>query len=518
MRLEVSQVQSSGFVEVTAYHGDEKLVWSTKAYSKVKLENPKRIFDEINAFWEWAGPEVQHAVWECYKQIKANLDMVADNWHIGHNVRFYVNQMYAHMPMERFKQWLLTVGNLHIPPDIQDRITEDSRYKDADQTYLKSDYINLATVGLAVRPMVPIWGEYIDSVSENDQQKELEALGLMHGTEVLNWPYDSTAVDKLLNYINQRIDDQAIPMASLWKGMGSAEIPSMMLARAIVRRLTIIPMCDSSGMSIIANIFWYVRSNLKPVDRTTADRVNDKRVEGSGGGDEEDKTSFIEAHKIKHKITLGDAAGFENYARNMAGMAQKIDPSVDLNLLQLCMRQIMVVENKPIAEHQIRLAQWVMARAYSAKAYNHIPKESINQLLATSQALLWHWGFLDIAVLMQVEQYMQPGQSAPFLTASARSGSRIPPKYKEELDILFPHKKPQRVKNDADIEARTENYAAIAINNVTAAIRQATWIYHGPADLHRLAGQEAGQNLVIVGNDLKSRITELVIHLARLNQ
>lgn len=517
MKLVVSQVQGQGFVEVTAQHGDQKLVWSTKAFSKVKLDNPSRIFEEINAFWEWAGPETEQAVWECYVKVKENLDMVADNWHIGNNIRFYLNQMYSHMPMERFRHWLLTVGNLHIPADIQEEITEESRYSDADQTYLKSDYINLATVGLAVRPMVPIWGEYIDAVSENDQHKELEALGLVYDTEILDWPRESTVVDKLLNYINRRIDDQSVSMASLWKGLGTAEIPSLMLAKAIVRRLTIMPLRDSNAPSIIANIFWYVRSNLKPVDRTTADRVNDKRVEGSGGGDEEDKTSFIEAHKIKHKITLGDAAAFEAYAKNMAGAAQKVDPTVNLELVKLCMQQIMVVENKPISQHQIRLAQWVMAKAFPARAYAHIPKATINQLLASAQALMWHWGFLDLAVLMQVERYFQP-DSAPFLTAHTRTGSRIPPKYKEELNILFPHMKPLRVKPDTDAEGRSDNYAAIAINNVTADIRQSAWTYHGPAELHRLAGQPSGQSLVIVGNDLKARITELVIHLVRVNQ
>ena len=178
MRLEVSKVQSSGFVEVSARHKDhDPLIWPAGAYGKVRLNDPTAVFNEINAYWEMCAPEVQDMIWECYAAANATIRSVVDSHYVAQNVRFYVNKMYSLMPMESIKRWLLIHGNLHVPSEIQDSITEGSRYTDEGQTYLKTDYINLAIFSLAIRPMLPIWGAYIDLINDNQKGKELEALG-----------------------------------------------------------------------------------------------------------------------------------------------------------------------------------------------------------------------------------------------------------------------------------------------------------------------------------------------------
>lgn len=516
MRLEVTQVQGGGFVLVTAYHGDKSLSWPCKAYSKVKLADPSKVFDEINAYWEWAGPEVQQKVWDCYEQIKSALDQIVDNYTIGRHVRHYVNVMYSAMPMQSFMKWLLTMGNLFIPADIQDKITDDSRYNRTEQTYLRVDYINLATVALALRPMLPIWGEFIEQTSDNDQYKEMESVGLIAETELMTWPEPESAFDKLNNYIRFCTEDTPITLSNLWKGMGSAEIIGWLQSKVVVRRLTIVPLCDHTSHSIISNVYRYVKSNIKPVDRSTADRVNEKRPEG-GGGEEDDKTSFLESYKIKQRIADGDAVMFEDATLNMVGLVQSVDPTVDLNLLIETTAHLDEMGPHRVHPHQIAIAQWVMAKTFPARAFFHIPKIAVNRLLASAQALLWHWGYHELAVFMQVSLLPQDND-LPHLTRPAKSGSRIANRYKEELNVLFPYVKPQRVGKSDDPDGKSDNMAALAINSVTADIRSSIWTYHGPADLYRLANQPQGQNILVVPQTLKNTITELVIHLAKLNQ
>jgi hypothetical protein len=521
MRLEVSQVQGNGFVEVTARHGDESLVWQSKAYSKVKLPNPSKVFDEINAYWEWAGPETQQKVWDCYVKIKEILRDIVDNMYVAQHVRFYVNEMYKAMPMASFMRWLLTVGNLFIPSDVQDKITKDSRYTRTEQTYLRPDYINLATVALAVRPMLPLWGEYIEQASDDDLHKEMEAVGLIAETELMTWPQPPqaamSAFDKLNAYIRFCTEDTPITLGKLWSGMGSSEIIDWLQSKVIVRRLTIVPLCDHTSHSIISNVYRYAKSNIKPVDRSTTDRVNEKRPEG-GGGEEDDKTSFLESYKIKQRIADGDAVMFSVATENMAGLVQTVDPTIDLNLLLATSEHIEEMGRCQINPHQIILAQWVMAKAFPPRAFYHIPKMSVVRLLATTQALLWHWGFHELAIYMQVDMLQQSDQMLAGLTKAPKSGSRIANKYKEELALLFPHVKPQRVRQNDDPDSRSDNMAALAINTVTAEIRSSTWEYHGPRELYRVANQPEGRNILVVSTNLKNSITELVIHLAKLNQ
>lgn len=530
MHLEVSQIQGSGFVEVTARHGDQHIVWPAKAYSKVKLVEPLRVFDEINGYWAWLGKDAQDKVWECYVQIKAILDQIVDNLHIGQAVRFYVNEMYKAMPMDGFKQWLLTVGNMHFPPEIQDRLTEDSRYNKSDQTYLRGDYINLATLGLALRPMLPIWGEYIEQTSDNDMYKEMAAIGLVAETEICTWPdkpdaaqgyltqAPTSAFDKLHSYVRFCTEDTPVTLGNLWKGMGSAEIPVWLQSKVMVRRLTIVPLCNANSHSIIANIYRYAKSNIKPPDRSTSDRVNEKRPEG-GGGDEDEKTSYLESYKIKQRISSGDATTYAVNTRNMAQLAQKVDPTFDMNLLTLTAGRLEEVSRYEVQPHQILIAQWVMAKAFPARAFYHIPREAVVRLLATSQALLWHWGYFDIAVFMQVRLHMTSDQMLPHLTKSTKSGSRISARYKDDLGTMFPHVKLlRRGRADLDAEADSENRAALAINFATAAIRSSTWTYLGPIELHRIAQQPEGHQQLIVPQTIKNTITELVLHLANLNR
>ncbi|MFO5795380.1 hypothetical protein, partial [Klebsiella pneumoniae] len=71
------------------------------------------------------------------------------------------------------------------------------------------------------------------------------------------------------------------------------------------RRLTILPLNDATSHSIVSNMFRYVKSNLNPAERSTADRVNDKRPD-KGGIDDDDKTSFIESHKTKQRVNAGE--------------------------------------------------------------------------------------------------------------------------------------------------------------------------------------------------------------------
>lgn len=520
MRLEISQIQNNGFVEVVAIHGDQRLVWSTKAYAKVKLQRPERVFDEINAYWATLDSATQDYIWEQYVKIKETIAIVVDSFHISKNVRHYVREMYRVMPMQSFLKWLLSQTTLFIPSDIQDRITSDSRYKSTEQTYLRSDYIDLATVALAVRPMLPIWGEYIDKVVSQGSFEEMEAAGLIDGTELMTWPQSETklaALDKLNLYIRFCTEDTPVSLGNLWRGMGSAEIIDWLQSKVIVRRLTIVPLSHESAHSIIANVYRYVKSNIKPADRSTTERVTEKRPEGNGG-DEDDKTSFLEAYKTKLRLTNGDAVGYEVDTENMALLAQKVDPTVDLNLLVYTTANLEDLTFVQPSEHQIRLAQWVMAKAFSPRAYYHIPETAVNNLLATTQALLWHWGFQELAVFMRVKEFYNLDQPYASTPRTPKSGSRIGGRFKEELNQLYPHMKQQRPKPNEEPGARLENRAAIAINTVTAAIRSKTWIYQGPQELYRLAGQPEGRNILVIPTNLKDIITQMVIHLATINQ
>lgn len=520
MQLQVSEVQASGFVAVATHHKGHTIQWPSKTYSKVRLEAPAAVFDEINEFLAWLPVKDQDKIFESYVKIKEMMTMVADNLHIANSVRYYIKEMYSVVPMESFKKWMLTQGKLVVPSDIQEKIDKDNRYNKTDNTYLKADYINLAILALATRLMVPIWGEFVDQAVDNDY-KEMEAVSLIDGTELLTWPEEMPAWTKLEEYITFFSNDNSALLSNLWKGLGSAEIPECLLAKVAVRRLTICPLTGPHSHSIIANIYRYIRNNTNAPERTTQDRVTKKRPDESGGEDD-DKVSIAESYKIKQRVSNGDAKLFEIATRKMLHNCKDIDPTIDERLIRLCCNEEFLNDVALLNEihpHQTRIAQWVMQRVFPPRAFHLIDLLSTLRLFGCTQALLWHWGYNDLAALMFVEVMHDSDQMMPNLTRNPKLGARITPVYKEDLNQLFPYYKPVRQKlSDMNPENAHVNKAVIAINNLTALIRSSNWYFRGPQELYKAAGYPEGHNLVVVPQSIKNTITEMVIHVAHLNQ
>lgn len=526
MRLEVIQVQGNGFTRVAAVHNNQRLTFSTKTYGKIKLANPEAVFDEINGYWSYLPEEAQEAIWNIYAEVKEYLDNVLDSFDVVRIIRNYVNQLYQYMSMDTFSHWLLVRGNLYIPSDIQDVISDEARYPRIDQTYLKEDYINLAALAIALRPMLPIWGEFIDPErqgSTDEMYKEMEAISLIRETELFHWPHHKPAFEKLQNYIRITVEENVVSLGMVWKGIGTAELPLWLQSKVMVRRMPIVPLCDyNSPHSLIANIYNYVQSNLKPTERRTSDRVTEK-TSNDNTADEDDKTSFLEGYKVKQRVPTGDAVLFNVYSENMVGILLDVDPTANIELLHQTTQMLDKMASLQIHTHQIYLAQWILAKAYPPRAFYHINKVSVNRLLAVTQALLWHWGFLDVACFVQVERISSTLQEVPGITQRPRGGSRIARKYDNELMELYPHTKPQKANlkaRDVSIDSinRSSNFAAIGINTLTHEIHRYDWFYHGPEQLKALTTQPEGRGILMVPPKFKDQVTELVIHLAKVNR
>jgi hypothetical protein len=313
------------------------------------------------------------------------------------------------------------------------------------------------------------------------------------------------------------VDGEPLSLARAFAGMSSTDVRVLLQSKVLVRRLTIIPLNDPASHSIVANIFRYVTTNMTPAERSTADRVAKKLPEG-GGGDDEDKTSFIESHKTKGRISPGDIEAYNVDAMDYELLAEEVDPTICKIKLKQCISCIQQVGNLEIRPHQILIAQWVMAKAYPSRAFYHISKLPVNYLLATAQALLWHWGFKDVAILMQVEPLRHGEHNSTTQLSQTRQGSRIANRFRPQLDELFPHMKLQKTPQNGSETPKPENMAGLSINSCNQSVRSSNWVYHGPDQLFTEAGQAMHNRVLIIPQTIKHTLTEVVIHLAQINQ
>lgn len=550
MEFQISERRGEGFQEVSLHHKKDVLRFATPLFSKVKLANVDGVFGDFNAFLKGLSPKTHDVVWDYYRTIHEILvdpndmkdpgsESVATNtFLIQENIR-RITECFR---MDDLKAFLLTKTNLFIPADTLDHIDQSKgRYPDPDQTYLKNDYINLATLSLALRPLIPIWGEFLNQGGlglGDDLYKELEAYSLIANTELLTWPnhqqvkadgyFEPGAKDKLERYIEIRVANpngkglgkagnaDAMKMF-LWKGVPSSEVAIRLLAMVFLRRLTIIPLTDHRvGANIIANVHNYVKTKLTPQDMG-ADRIEAKKSEDSNISEEDsDNTGVLEEYKIKQKAAEGDIVLHEVYSKDMVGMATHIDPTINLKLLEQCIKTMGRADEVRVNEHQILLAQWVMAKAFPARAFRYIHKPATLRLLTTTQALLWHWGFFDLACLMLVKRVdMEQGGIVMGLTEGTQPLVRYNRDRQDEMVTYFPHQYPVSGRNP---DPKQGNVAVIGAQELTKLIFSGTWEYLGPQALYREANQPEGRRLLTVPLDIKNNISEMIIKLAEINQ
>lgn len=526
MRFRVSQVQGNGFTAVAVEHQGIELEWSARAYSKVKLVDPNRVFKELNEYLETVDAHTLGRMFQSYEEVHKLFRLGYDPTMLAPSLVHHIGEINKHLPMGKLRRWLMTIGNLHIPSDVQESITVDSRYNKRVQTYLKSDYINIATEALATQAMVPIWGEYMDQCTDQELYKENHVVGLISETEMANWPMNETDLlgeeiqtvfDKLASYIKYCVDDEPLSLARCFAGMSSTDVRELLQSKVLARRLPLIPLNDPTSHSIVANIFRYVTTNMTPAERSTADRVAKKLPEG-GGGDDEDKTSFIESHKTKGRISPGDIEAFNVDAIDYELLAEEVDPTICKVKLRQCINCVQQVGQLEIRPHQILIAQWVMAKAYPARAFYHVSKLPVNYLLATTQALLWHWGFKDVAILMQVEPLRHGDHNSTTQLSQTRTGSRIANRFRPQLDESYPHMKLQKTPQNGTETPKPENMAGLAINSCNQSVRSSNWVYHGPDALYAEANQVTHNRVLIIPQTIKHTLTEVVLHLAQINQ
>lgn len=485
---------------LTMEHAGQTLVWNADSYDRLARGEIEGIFREINSYWLSRPIAEQNAIFETYQKIHEVFETIFDSKRLHARLTDLTKELLDLHPLEEIRYWINVKSNLQIPASMKESyaVTDPQ-----ERTYLRSDYAGLMVLSLGLRPMVPVWGEYIRRIKEEsgNEYKEYVAMGLLAKTQQIR----SQPMQRLETYVEAWVGQDDITVASVLGGLGSSELPGWLLSQVLVRRLVLVDIGKSNDSNnLISNAYSAIRSSIDTLSRRFNGNVGDKRKDNEEMRD--DNTSYMELYKIKQTISDGDLVTLSVYAEQMDKILQKIDPSADLGRLQACY-DALVAGNPEISTHHLTLVQWTIRRVLPPRSIPSLTKAALMRVLAVTQCLLWHWGFTDLALLSTAKPYVSNRDVAGMFESRAR----IPKEAVARLVELYPHYQDIGSKQATD---RQLNVACRAIDLLAKTITRTDWEVIAPEELLRSSKTPLRSRRMIVPADIKAQLADLVIFLA----
>lgn len=483
---------------LTSHQGQE-LEWSGSMLNRTSFKNLDNLFNPINGFIASWPADKQQALWECYVEAYELMRTQGELRLLFGKLKKVVKRMYDLFTYDQLRYWVLGYGSIYIPENIYDQYDGNPE----DRTYLINDYKELAVLAVSLELMVPVFYQFI-FINKNvgNNHKEQYAYGLLGDT----WIETTPGAQRLRSYVEANIAREAISVASVCFGLSSTELPDHLYCRAIVKKVALseVTVVDVNS-SIISNVYHYLRNTYKSLDRsfTAGDgKLNPKHNPTDRGGDE-DNMSIAETYKVKQEISDGDLIPQSIYTENYMQMTHAIDPTVPPELVEMCIRNAWKLELDPIAPHQMTLVQWVMSKVLSPRAIPNLDKPSLLRTIGATQALMFHWGFKELAVLLTATAYNWEEESAMF---TVESRSRISSDAVQKLVGLYPYSTRQSGKTSD----RQTNAACRAIDALALEMSTNYWAVYVPVEKVNEFRFEF-DNVITVPADVKSQLVRLLM-------
>jgi hypothetical protein len=494
MRLSISEVDKS----VITDHNGQQQSWNVDVFDRTRLQDLLDAFRDVNGYWAKLSDRRQEAIWRCYVAMHEVLSEESQATVLIDKLMPIVQRLYDQMTFEEMSRYLAIHGNIIYPATIKDEYDQDDTSH--ARTYLKRHYKDLVIMSALLRPMIPIWGDFIRKIQSEagSKYKEYVALRLLKRANIIG----SIPMQRLVQYIEASIAGVDESTSAIIAGLSTADLPEWLLAMVVIRRIAVgeIDATEERG-SLISNIFGFVNNTLQGLDRKMGG-IKAKKPTARLDSEEESK---FEEYKVKQPIAAGDIATFTKFSSEIQRVVLAIDPTADISLIQQCMHELLPLQQMDIKDHHILFCQWVLDAAIPPQAIETLAKPSLINNMIAVKVLLWSWGMHELALLATG---MHVVNSEGILLIQESRG-RIPNVLGDQLAELYPH-------IVSESSTGRSNNIRLVITKVTRMISQHQWVVTLPEGSRHMQPRYASDTGVMyIPQNLSELLARLVI---RLNQ
>lgn len=491
-------------------HGNQDIGWTTEFVERTNVDRTEEsatdIFEQLNGYWASLPPEKQNAIYNIYFRIKRTFYETDDSVSLTKALQPLIAQLLEYHNLEDILHWIDFKSMIKWPTMAEKYDTEKTG-NTPDKTYLKEEYRWLVAMSIALRAVVPVWGEFLFRTrrASGTTWKEYYAFLLLSKSNLYHHP----AMEKLRRYVASQIPTDKTMPGAIIGGISSEDFPTWVLALVVVRRVVV---GDIRGMdpavSLVTFIFRFIHGKVRSQDNSFVGMVKDKTPE-SQSGDNESNLSKLEGYKVKQESSQGDIESIDYYAQQVEQVAKKICPDIDLGLVFQSLEQARKLSGQKIWDPQLALAQWVIKPAISPRALLYLKSNTVLTVMAIAQACLWHRGYHDLAALVLARAVSNEDELQLNIIVSQ---ARIPDKKKEELDALYPYQRRAGGKQKQD---KQKNPAVLAIESIAKGFKENVWSLSVPEDWLERLNMNSYDRRFAVPSDIKVKLAELVTAVAK---
>lgn len=420
-------------------HKGEQAKFVISNYQKKNFQEEHDVFEHLNEYWKWLPENQQDTIFQIYKDFDAIFNSFASRDEIRAELIEKTNELMSYHTLNNVERFILHHSDIRIPSHIVVSYKDDINTNTTrDKTYIRADYHKLIVMCLALRCMLPIWGQEIHRIRRDvgNRYKETQAFELISQTEILQ----SEAYAKLSTYVEGIIEKDKENTSMIIEGISPERYGEWVVSMICVLRLTIgdIRGIEDPTRDMCRYIFRFITQKVRNNDGNNENGIRDKMREPAGS-DGENKTSTIERFKQTTDITVGEEAELQMSLEDPFAVARSMEARVTDELLDSCLQSVQMLKNARIAQPQETLVAWLLKQITTPYATEHVEEETLIDLIGTMEAVLWARGHEYLALL--ISAYPVNDESIQVISGG-ESRARIPAEMLDEIEKYYPCTRP----------------------------------------------------------------------------
>lgn len=508
MRFDVAEISRKGISKIRISYEDQSIDVEVPSYASAAIIRREEMFDELNTFLSTFSKADRKTLWELFlKSTELLSEEFRSSYMVRDGLEEVVKGIYEIVTYQRLKSWVDHAG-LVIPPDVSDKFEEftpEGNRNYRSRTYIREDYIDMVALALGLRLMIPIWGTYVNTVAVHGGNgfKESEVVKLIEQAGLQFWP----PYRRMLEYIDASIDKE-VSMTMVMATLSSAETPRHLMAMALVRKISIGPISSAVAQESLARIlFNYVTGTHQRMDDRFKPMIGTVHAKRSRlDRNDEDNSSVLDGYQQATEITEGDRQLIEVYSENIANIVKRIAPDLSIRRVRQCIREVSRVDGRDIEPFQKAIVFWVI-RVISPEARELLMKLTMFRLMGITQAILDHWGYHELAILVAAEEFIDDSGEV-YMSSDVRS--KLSKQQIEILDKQYPYYRQTTRRAEP---GKRNNEAIIAIDMVTEWMSGRAWMPHAPEDIIAKIPLLAETGNMYVPGDIKRQLADVIIKI-----